>query len=132
MSYSEKLEDPRWQQMRLKVMERDAWACQQCFDTKSTLNVHHLYYERGRDPWDYPDSSLLTLCVECHEAEHHYKEETEEELVNSLRRIGADNFALIKIYSAIQSTERKRLIAPGWDDLADAIKELFDKARRVP
>ena len=69
-SYWELLRDPRWQQKRLKVMERDEWTCQDCVEGGKTLNVHHTYYERGNMPWDYPDWSLMTLCEECHEKRH--------------------------------------------------------------
>jgi hypothetical protein len=66
-SYWEKLRDPRWQKKRLQILERDRWACVRCGDTTTTLNVHHGYYERGLDPWDYGDYSLWTLCEPCHE-----------------------------------------------------------------
>lgn len=66
MKYSEKLRDPRWQKRRLRIMERDNWRCQVCFDDESTLHVHHVWYA-GRDPWDGPDEALITLCHECHE-----------------------------------------------------------------
>ena len=65
-SYSKKLRDPRWQKKRLVIMERDEWKCQQCAASTTTLNVHHCYYVRGREPWDYEDESLVTLCEECH------------------------------------------------------------------
>lgn len=41
-SYAEKLRDPRWQKKRLKIFERDGWACQDCRSTTNTLNLHHL------------------------------------------------------------------------------------------
>lgn len=66
-SYSEKLKDPRWQQMRLKIMERDGFACQSCGDKSSSLNVHHCVpYKKGADPWDYDLWDLTTLCEKCH------------------------------------------------------------------
>jgi hypothetical protein len=65
-SYSEKLKDPRWQRKRLEIMQRDEFRCVQCKDAESTLNVHHVYYRRGRDPWDYPNYLLVTLCEDCH------------------------------------------------------------------
>lgn len=34
------------------------------------LNVHHKYYQTGKEPWDYPDDALITYCSKCHEAEH--------------------------------------------------------------
>lgn len=65
--YWEKLRDPRWQKKRLEIMERDKFKCCQCGDMSSTLNVHHGYYERGLDPWEYDDDTLWTLCERCHE-----------------------------------------------------------------
>jgi hypothetical protein len=64
----EKYKDPRWQRKRLEVMERAGFKCQHCEGTSKTLNVHHTYYERGADPWDYPDDALKCLCEDCHEA----------------------------------------------------------------
>jgi hypothetical protein len=65
-SYFEKLRDPRWQQMRLNVMGRDGFQCRDCLSKEKTLNVHHAYYEKGKDPWDYHPDSLVTLCEDCH------------------------------------------------------------------
>jgi 5-methylcytosine-specific restriction endonuclease McrA len=65
-TYWELLKDPRWQRKRLEVMERDGFACVYCDSAEKTLNVHHSYYERGNAPWEYPDSSLHTLCEDCH------------------------------------------------------------------
>lgn len=73
-TYSDKLRDPRWQKKRLEILERDGWKCKGCGDKKSTLNVHHLYYEAYKDPWDYPDKALKTLCEKCHEDEHFLEE----------------------------------------------------------
>lgn len=69
MRYAEKLKDPRWQKKRLEILERDGWACQGCYGTEGTLHVHHRRYLPNRDPWDYPNNLLVTLCEECHEAE---------------------------------------------------------------
>jgi len=64
MTYSEKLLDPRWQKKRLKILERDGFACKYCGDTKKTLHVHHdAYY---KEPWDVPDDDLATCCKDCH------------------------------------------------------------------
>jgi len=63
--YAEKLKDPRWQKKRLEVMERDGFACRDCLDDKSTLNVHHCHYSKG-DPWDTDSKFLMTLCEDCH------------------------------------------------------------------
>jgi 5-methylcytosine-specific restriction endonuclease McrA len=34
------------------------------------LQVHHEYYILGKLPWDYPDESLITLCIDCHQKVH--------------------------------------------------------------
>lgn len=65
--YSQKLRDPRWQKMRLEVMQRDNFTCQECGDKDKTLNVHHLYYSESGDPWDISPHALRTLCESCHE-----------------------------------------------------------------
>lgn len=67
-TYSEKLRDPRWQKKRLEIMQRDEFSCRICHDDKSPLNVHHSYYEKGLEPWEYSDDMLTTLC-ETHHAE---------------------------------------------------------------
>jgi len=68
-NYLEKLKDPRWQKLRLKVFERDEWTCQSCLTDDNSLCVHHTYYEEGLEPWEYPLHSLVTLCELCHEEE---------------------------------------------------------------
>lgn len=66
-SYAEKLKDPRWQKKRLEILERDNFTCLECADTKKELHVHHRYYLRNHDPWDYENDALVTLCMDCHE-----------------------------------------------------------------
>ena len=73
--YSELLKDPRWQKVRLKVLNRDDFRCQDCLEDTDTLHVHHNYYEKGKLPWEYDIKSLKTLCCYCHEMEHVRKEE---------------------------------------------------------
>lgn len=68
--YAEKLRDPRWQKKRLEVFNRDKWSCCLCGDDESTLSVHHKVYENGKEPWDYDNDYLMTLCQPCHEIEY--------------------------------------------------------------
>lgn len=68
-TYSEKLRDPRWQKKRLEILSRDEFTCRNCGDTETTLHVHHKYYERNLEPWEYPEEALITLCEICHESE---------------------------------------------------------------
>ena len=89
-SYSEKLKDPRWQKKRLEVLERDGWQCQHrlCGDKKSTLFVHHLYYEKGREPWEYPLEAFITFCGRCHAYETEYRQASELDLLQRIKQRG--------------------------------------------
>jgi 5-methylcytosine-specific restriction endonuclease McrA len=66
MTYSEKLQDPRWQKKRLKVMNRDKWLCLDCNESEKTLTVHHCRY--SGEPWEIEDKFLMTLCMDCHKS----------------------------------------------------------------
>lgn len=68
-TYWQKLQDPRWQKKRLEILNRDGFKCRVCGCEQRQLQVHHGYYISKRDPWNYPDSSLKTLCSVCHEQE---------------------------------------------------------------
>lgn len=73
--YAEKLRDPRWQKKRLEIFERDRFTCRGCAAEDKTLNVHHIKYIWGKDPWDYTNNHLVTLCDDCHRREKEiYKE----------------------------------------------------------
>lgn len=56
--------DPRWQKLRLQVMDRDDWKCVACGDATSTLHVHHKRY--CGSIWESPVDDLQTLCNSCH------------------------------------------------------------------
>lgn len=80
-TYYEKLQDPRWQKLRLKVFENAEFHCEICGDSESTLNVHHKEYFKGFEPWDYNEKHLACLCQYCHETYH--------DNFNYLRWVGA-------------------------------------------
>lgn len=73
MTYSEKLRDPRWQKKRLEILKRDNFTCQKCCDDEFELHVHHSYYRKGKNPWEYENDSLLTVCKYCHSIIEHLK-----------------------------------------------------------
>lgn len=70
MNYSEKLLDPRWKAKRHEILMRDDWTCHKCGDNKRRKAVHHLYYIWGREPWEYDNECLITICVCCHLTHH--------------------------------------------------------------
>ena len=80
--YYKKLQDPRWQRTRLRIMERADFACEYCGNDELQLHVHHKVYFKGRDPWEYDDAQLMCLCSECHGFFH-----DEEFLFNPLKEL---------------------------------------------
>lgn len=106
MKYADKFKDPRWQKKRLEILERDDWCCQSCYDSENTLHVHHRWYEKGKDPWDYPDECLVTLCEECHNGETIQMAKACQDLIEAMKKhffadsvsdiaAGFDNLALL-------------------------------------
>jgi hypothetical protein len=69
-TYSEKLRDPRWQKKRLQIFDRDNFTCVKCGNDELELHVHHKKYIKNREPWEYSDKFLETLCHVCHNKEH--------------------------------------------------------------
>jgi 5-methylcytosine-specific restriction endonuclease McrA len=69
--YAKKLKDPRWQRIRLKVLERDNFKCQypNCNHIHAQLHVHHIKYYSG-DPWDTPLKYLISYCEIHHKLKH--------------------------------------------------------------
>lgn len=70
LTYKQQLLHPNWQRKRLEILQRDEFACRCCYDSESTLHVHHKRYVKGRMAWEYPNSELVTLCEGCHETMH--------------------------------------------------------------
>jgi 5-methylcytosine-specific restriction endonuclease McrA len=105
--YAELLLDDRWKRKRLIILKRDNHTCQHC-GLKHNLQVHHLIYKVGGvPPWEYRNSDLITLCVNCHTEVHRttkiksvgYKQKTppkskEEKIksrINKLKRTLSQN-----------------------------------------
>jgi hypothetical protein len=98
--YTTKLRDPRWQDKRKEILDRDGHECVDCKihlerypeDTEKfagrILDVHHKYYESGNDPWEYPNEAFITLCRNCHEEETRVLKEVQPSLIQVLRRGG--------------------------------------------
>lgn len=129
--YSERLKDPRWQKKRLQIMERDGFKCRLCTDTETTLNVHHIFYERGFEPWDYPDSSLFTVCEPCHKELHATK--FGESFLEALITGGADLEVLYDLLFTLQLrfTEGPFIGGPlsrdEWFEVVDKLRKGLDR-----
>lgn len=82
-AFWEKYKDPKWQKRRLEIMDLAGFRCQSCGDEKTTLNIHHKFYRKGANPWDYADDELECLCAPCHESSHSAKDFLNEVLRSS-------------------------------------------------
>ena len=70
MTYKDQIKHPKWQRKRFEIMERDKFQCQGCFDSETTLNVHHKEYHKNKKVWEYENKYLITLCENCHSQIH--------------------------------------------------------------
>ncbi len=90
--YVEKLKDPRWQKLRLEILSRDKWTCQNCYaemQYAGNLQVHHKYYQYPPiDPWEYPKEDLITYCERCHLEDEQERGQAENALLFALRKRG--------------------------------------------
>ena len=88
-TYAERLLDPRWQQLRLRVFERDNWTCRNCGNKNRTLNAHHVHYHPlAEGPWDYDPETIITLCADCHSDEHSGLEASKANVILALAKKG--------------------------------------------
>lgn len=59
----------------LEILDRDNRKCRNC-GSGQNLEVHHRQYHRDnktglkREPWDYDNKFLITICHGCHEIGH--------------------------------------------------------------
>lgn len=73
--YQVKLQQVEWLLKRKAILQRDNYHCQ-CCGSQLGLQVHHRQYHKFRvsgifkNPWNYPDQLLITLCRDCHQKGH--------------------------------------------------------------
>lgn len=72
ITYLEMLLTEKWRSKREEILERDKRMCRNC-RCGQNLEIHHRQYHRDtntgmkREPWDYENKYLITLCHHCHE-----------------------------------------------------------------
>lgn len=98
MTYEQKLADPRWQQKRAEIIARDENRCTNCH-SKNNLQVHHLGYLSGADPWQHPNNFLVTLCDYCHASEELFK----REILKTIRELSLSGLTYQKIYNHLKT-----------------------------
>ena len=68
--YAQLLKDPKWDAFRRRILQQADYRCECCGHTDKTLQVHHLYYDLSKKPWQYKDNHVACLCKECHKFSH--------------------------------------------------------------
>lgn len=118
--YSEKLRHPKWQKKRLEILNRDGFKCRFCRSEEETLHVHHLSYIKGNDPWDYENSSLITLCHACHDYDHDELNEAKNCIISALRSRGAMSADVISLAVAFDDSgsNDSQISKEEWDNLS--------------
>lgn len=72
--YSQQLQSTSWKLKAENIRIRDGHKCRLCGGKGIQLDVHHIRYIAGREPWEYDDGDLVTLCHKCHEKLHKEQE----------------------------------------------------------
>lgn len=116
------LKHPKWQKMRLEVMERADFKCEKrgCdypSDETNPLNVHHKYYDeenRWLEPWEYPRGSLQCLCQRHHREVHGLSHKNEGKKREKVK-------IPIEINTADPFTEEYEFVPLGLQELPDNI-----------
>ena len=96
MKYEEQIKSPKWQKKRLEILQRDNFKCCICGSESKTLHVHHLYYEKDKEIWDYPDRCLITLCEDCHDKEHSSDKKVNF-LMEEMKKAGHTNLEIMAL-----------------------------------
>lgn len=88
-SFKQQLQDARWRLKRKSAIAHAKYKCQEC-GASGRLDVHHLYYVKGKKMWQYPFKALKVMCRECHKKWHTYNRlEYREEIWSSLKEYKA-------------------------------------------
>jgi 5-methylcytosine-specific restriction endonuclease McrA len=106
------LQSDDWKKKRMVILNRDGFKCTTC-NCKRNLQVHHKIYIQGKNPWEYKDHCLITLCKDCHEKHHGVfktktiknksKENKKSKFEKMLRKLSPKDRAIQKKYDSIKA-----------------------------
>lgn len=86
-NYSDKLKNPKWQKKRLEILNLHGFKCEKCGCEDKELHVHHRFYLKGREVWQYDNDVFQVLCCDCHEKEHEKGKEVNEVIPEKYRNL---------------------------------------------
>lgn len=67
--YAEQLKDDRWKAFRCFVFAVRGRKCEIC-GCRRSLQVHHLWYFKNHNAWEYTVNQVMVLCRNCHAKMH--------------------------------------------------------------
>jgi hypothetical protein len=110
ITYKEQLKDPRWQRLRLQILDAANWGCEDCGRRDLELHVHHCAYMPRRAAFEHKHDLLMALCYECHERRQRLEDTFRIELGRITRhlpaaQLEAETWRIIKDV-ATRETER--------------------------
>ena len=62
-----RLDPQAYEELRLQILERDSWRCQNC-GSPQHLEIHHKEFRSHSG--DDSEENLITLCEQCHRCHH--------------------------------------------------------------
>lgn len=120
LSYKENLLDKRWKEKREQIVRRDGNQCKNC-QSEYNLQVHHCYYD-SKEPWEYEDQSLVTLCQKCHEYETLYLDKMKKMMNDAISRKGVSADIFDSLVFAFQNCHLHGDDKTAWRALCWAIR----------
>lgn len=107
-SYGQKLTLPEWKEFSHKIKVEAGWCCEECGREQGpglNLEVHHVHYETGRLPWEYPRALVMAVCPDCHEERQAIEQRILSNVAELLRQKNIREMMDQPIYALITPTD---------------------------
>jgi len=90
--------NPKWKEFSKNTIRELGEFCYKCERGKGhknsdlVLQIHHVYYEAGRKPWEYDIEDLKVLCKGCHAREHDILEPSHDWILIEVAHNGSSGY----------------------------------------
>jgi hypothetical protein len=125
-SFFKPYSNPRWQKKAAEIRERASYRCEMCGSDGSKLNVHHGYYEKNMDPWEYPNDTLFCLCDDCHAI----ADKMRIGMVREIGKVHPKHDGLIKIEDAVRQINGRFFQADFTFEVLEAAFEIYGNTNK--
>ena len=68
--YQTELNSDKWKQFARNMRSLKGNFCNSCRMGNKVTNVHHVFYDPDRQPWEYAADEVVILCEDCHKRLH--------------------------------------------------------------